>query len=95
MFPVRSSLDEYAQASPGDVDVKICREADTAPSRSLVALGDRSISRRMARGDDKCSSNKEAARCGEISPQRRPAPTHKPKERPTSKGRVHKGRTRT
>jgi hypothetical protein len=49
----------------------------------------------MARSGDKRSSNKDAARRGEISPQRRPAPFQKAKERPASKGRVHKGTTRT
>jgi hypothetical protein len=56
---------------------------------------------RMTRSGDRRSSNKEAVRHGEatprmveIPPQRRPAPTQKPKERPASKGRVHMGRTR-
>jgi hypothetical protein len=95
-------LGEYALGNPGGVNAKLCREADTDRSWSLVAPCVRPISRRMTRSGDKQSSNKEAARRGvarprmvEIPPQRRPAPTQKPKQRPASKGRVHMGRTRT
>jgi hypothetical protein len=92
---------DYALGIPGAVNAKICREADTDRSWSLVAPGVRPISRLMTRSGDKRSSNKEAVRRGEARPrmveiprQSRPAPTQKPKERPASKGRVHMGRTR-
>ena len=89
--------DRIVEGPPRSEDAYELKSAatDAGPSRSLVAPDDRPISRRMARTGDKRSSNKEAGHRGEISPQRRPAPTQKPKERPTSKGRVHKGRTRT
>jgi len=101
----RAAVQDRRRDGDTDADweapLKIYREADTGRSCSLIAPGVRPISRGMTRGGNERPNNKEAMRRGEarprmvgIPPKRPPEPTQKPKERPASKGRVHKGRTR-